>query len=623
MLQKIRDRLSGWISVVIFSLVGGAFILFGVQYYFQQGSGGDANTAAKVNGTIISIHQLDQTVSMMQKRMGPSAMAMQGQLKAYALQNLVTQTALLTILQKEGFDIALPQVKAFVMQLPVFQEAGHFSNDKFEMMLARMGETPMGFFQRVQSQFIVQQAMQGLAAASFALPGEVNQLYALQHQSRAFGYFVVPMQSFLAAITISDADIKNYYAANAEKYKTPEKASFSYVLLSPAAIEKTVSVTDAEAKAYYQSHVASFTTPARFVVSQITVPVAPDASPADVAKAQAEIEKIAHQIALHQKPSVGSATMTLSTAAIPPELNTLLSGLKIGETAAPIHSQNGFTLLTLQKKEPATTHSFDAVKGQVISLLKHQRVSDILTKQSSTLTDLTYTNPNSLAQASEALHLPIQTSPLIARSGEKTGLFSTPAVLQAVFNPTVFQSNNNSGLIPLSDGSQLVVRVFKKVPSEAIPLATVHDEIKKALATQRATAKAGLLAYQLQQALMSGNDPEALAKQHHLHWQTVAFTTQDKKSSISPVILNAVFTTPLAAAQKNKLLGVQTGMLNATDYMVVGVSQVKNANPSSMNAVEMKKETEKLSALWSQLTENAFVESVMQSSKIVMPKDSQ
>lgn len=623
MLQKIRDRISGWVSIVVIVLVGGAFVLFGVQYYFQQGSVGNANTAAKVNGTVISNQALNQSVVMMEKRMGsgPATGAMQEQLKAYALQSLVTETALLTTLQKENFRIGLSQIKAYVMQVPDFQENGRFSVQKFQMALAQAGQTPEGFFQRAQSQFIIQQAMQGLGATAFVLPSELDRFYALQNQTRAFGYFLVPMQSFVSTVSVSDADIKNYYAANAENFKTPLKASFSYLLLSPAAIEKTVSVTDADAKNYYQSHLANFTVPARFVVSQITVPVAADASSTDVAKAKAEIENIAHAIAAHQKPKVGSATVTLSEATLPPALQTLLSGMKTGETAQPLRTQNGFTLLTLQKKESAETRSFELVKKQLLTVLKHQRVSDLLTKEGATLTDLTYTNPNSLQQASEALHLPIQTSSLMLRTGEKTGTFANPAVMSAIFNPSILDSNNNSGLIPLSDGGQLVVRVLKKVPSQPMPLATVHDQIKKTLIDQQATAKAGVLAYQLQKELLAGNDPEGLAKKNHLVWHTAPLTTEITKSAVPEVVIKAAFSAPLSTTvQKNKLMAVKTTAVNGNDYAVVGVSQVKNANPATMSAAAAKTENAKLLDLWRQLLQHSFVSSVMQNSKVVIPK---
>ncbi|MDP1574860.1 MAG: SurA N-terminal domain-containing protein [Coxiellaceae bacterium] len=621
MLQKIRDRISGWVSIVVIALVGGAFVLFGVQYYFQQGGPSDANTAAKVNGTIISAQELNKATTAMEKRMGAAvAGPMQAQLKAYALQTLITQTALVTTLQKENFRIALSQIKNYVMQVPEFQDNGHFSAQKFQMLLATVGETPEAFFQRAQSQFVVQQAMQGVGESAFILPSELDHFYALQHQSRAFGYFLLPMQSFSSMASVSDSDIKNYYVANPDKYKTPLKASFSYLLLSPLAIEKTVSVTEADAKAYYQSHSANFTLPSRYVVSQITIPVAQDATAAEVAKAKTAIEKIAHAIASHQKPNVGSATMTLSEAAIPPRLQTLLSGMKVGQTAEPLRTQNGFTLLTLQKKEPAETRSFESIKKQLVAMLKHQRVGEILTKESQTLTDLTYTNANSLQQASDALHLPVQTSVLMAHAGEKSGLFATPSVLNAVFSPSILESNNNSGLIPLPDGSQLVVRVLKKVPSQAVPLAIVHDQIKKTLVEQQATAKAGVLAYQLQKALLVGDEPEALAKKNHLVWHAVPLTSIAKKSSVPAMVLKTAFSAPLTTPQKNKLMAVQTTSVNVHDYAVVGVSQVQNANPSTMTAVEMKTERAKLLDLWSQLLQHSFISSVMQSSKIVIPK---
>ena len=38
MLQRIREKISGWIAGVIIALVAGAFMLWGVQFYFEEKS---------------------------------------------------------------------------------------------------------------------------------------------------------------------------------------------------------------------------------------------------------------------------------------------------------------------------------------------------------------------------------------------------------------------------------------------------------------------------------------------------------------------------------------------------------------------------------------------------------
>ncbi len=531
MLQRIRDRISGWIAGVIIALVGGAFILFGIEFYFEQGAVNQGDVA-KVNGVTITDRQVNNLFSNMARQasaeMGNRALSADEelQLKSYALQSIITQTALLTTLQESGYHVGLTQVKAMVEQAPDFQVQGKFSQDKFMQAMYGMGISPFEFFQQLQTRWIVQQATSGVADAGFSLPNEVSGFYSLMHQKRSFGYMTVPMQSFLTKVQISEKDIADNYKNNQQTYQTQPKVSVAYIVLSPTDIEKTVKITDSEAKAYFESHLPAQNTTAK-------------------------------------KPS------------------------------------------------------FAAEKNNLVKLLQRQHVNQLLSDKSSQLSDLTYTNPDSLEVASKALNLPIQTTPMMTKSGEKTGLFANPKVLAAVFSDSVFQSGNNSNPIALPDGEQIVLRVAKKDPSQPIPLKTVHDQIKQEMLKKQAEAQVGLLAYQLQKKITAGADPVTLAKQQGLQWRVVSSVAVDQKSSAPSEILSAAFATPVTI-KNGQFVGSQAISYNKQDYVVIAISQVENANPAHLTAPDNKKIASQLSSLWGQLYQHCFVDSVMKQAKIKM-----
>ncbi len=517
MLQKIRDRISGWIAGVIIALVAGAFILFGVEYYFGQ-SASDQNDAATVNGVAITHDQVSNAFSQLQKQTmsqmqgHPLTDAMTQELKNYALQSLVTQTALFTSFEKEGFVVGLPQVKMMIEQAPEFQDNGKFSEAKLMQTLYQANLTPMQFFNQVQSQWIVNQVTSGISTAAFALPNEVKQVYALMHQKRAFGYVIIPAKKFESTVNVSDADIKNNYTLNQSIYETPAKVSVSYILLSPTDLAKKITVTTEDAKAYYESHAQNF----------------------------------------------------------------------------------------------SKSQSFASAEKKLIALIQHQRVSALLTKESSALADLTYTNPDSLDVAAKTLNLPIQTSPMLTKTGEKTGIFANPKVLEAIFSDSVFKSNNNSNPIDLSDGSQIVLRIEKKIPSQPIPLTTVSAQIKEKLIEKEAQAQAGLLAYQMQKKIAGGANPETVAKQNQLQWQMVPLASRTEKSTAPEAIQAAAF----------NAAGSQAVLFDKHDYAVIDVSKMQNADPSQSSATDTKQLSQQLSALWGQLIQHCFVNSVIAGSHI-------
>jgi len=294
--------------------------------------------------------------------------------------------------------------------------------------------------------------------------------------------------------------------------------------------------------------------------------------------------------------------------------------MKIGDTSTPLRTQHGYTLLTLLKKEPAATRSFESVKSQLIALLKHQKVSELLASQAQALTDLTYRNANSLTQAAETLHLSILTTDTITQKGLKTGPFSKPSVLSALFSPEALASHQNSNVISLDDGSQLVARVLTHEPSKALPLSAVQDEIKKTLMTQQAVAKAGVLAYTINAALQSGVAPDQIASKYHLTWKVASVSAENKKPVEPMSLLNSVFATPVDSAKKNHFIATNTVMINSTDYAVFGITSVSLGDYQKASKADQEKVENHLSTMWSQLLQHAFVGSIVADSKIVTLK---
>ena len=626
MLQRIRDRVSGWIAGVIIALVGGAFILFGVEYYFEQGSGGQ-DDAATVNGVTISESQVSTTFSQLQRQTlaetkgQPLSSELTAQLKSYALQSLISQTALSTTLHDENFVISTQQLKSIIAETPEFQENGQFSEAKFMQLLYQINLSPDQFFEQYQSRFVIHQVMSGVGAAAFALPSEVNQSYSLANQKRALGYFVVPAAQFISQMTVTPDQIKKYYQNNPTQFETPAKVSVAYLVLSPTDIEKTVVVSPAEAEQYYQAHLSNYEVPAQWEVAQITVPVAANASKAVADAALQKAQSAAPLFKQNKDTGFVSSTVTLSAAQISQPLQTTVTKLSVGGVSAPFRTPNGYTILKLLKTIPAETHAFHSVQSNIIQLLQHQRVNEKLSKMSSQLADLTYTNPDSLTIAAKALQLPVQTTEMMSKAGEKTGIFSNPAVLSAVFSNAVFESDNNSNPITLADGSQVVLRILKKETSQPVPLASVQDHIKKLIAAKQASSQAGLLAYELQNKLSTGEDPKALAKQYHLQWQTAPLTQMDAKSTVPADILSAAFSIPVTEQKQkqqesNKPMGVQAISYQQDNYAVIAVLQVQNGDVSHADANAKNQLSLQLTGAWGQLLQHSFVDSVLNSAKI-------
>ncbi len=167
---------------------------------------------------------------------------------------------------------------------------------------------------------------------------------------------------------------------------------------------------------------------------------------------------------------------------------------------------------------------------------KHDEFEKIVSQ----LDTLIYTNPTSLAPASAALHLPIQTSPLFTRQGTKTGITAEPTVLTAIFSRDVLKEGNNSELINLEDGRTLVLRIQKHQARHAKPLEAVSTIIQQKLTQASAQVQAALFAQTLEADLQHTSWIELKQRYPFMLYRSVEHLSRGA-TSVPKAILTAAF----------------------------------------------------------------------------------
>lgn len=235
MLQKIGERIQGWIAWVVVAIIAVAFVLFGLEYYLSR-SGAQQTTVASVNGVNIDARQVENAYNALQRTYVRQGMALneqqQKQLKNIALQQLILDQVLLQTADKMKLTVSPLAIQQELAQAPIFQEQGRFSSAKFQQLLRDNGVAPEAFIQKMQASLLVNQLSAGIRASSFVLPEEVAQAYGLRNQQRDFGYIILPSVGFNKAPP-TDEQINAFYKQNSEQFRTPEQVKVAYLLSTP------------------------------------------------------------------------------------------------------------------------------------------------------------------------------------------------------------------------------------------------------------------------------------------------------------------------------------------------------------------------------------------------------
>ena len=93
-------------------------------------------------------------------------------------------------------------------------------------------------------------------------------------------------------VTLSDDDVQNYFTANQEKYREPERVRIKLVDFRPQDFAAQITPTDAEVQAYYDAHQEDYRSPEEVRARHILFKLAPDAKPEDKAAARKQAEDV-------------------------------------------------------------------------------------------------------------------------------------------------------------------------------------------------------------------------------------------------------------------------------------------------------------------------------------------
>lgn len=567
MMQKIHDIVKKkWFAGTLFALISLAFLLWGVTFYLHPGAN-SKEAVATVNGQTLTAPQLNRVYEALlqnnpqYQQATPSQAA---QLRNFALQSLVVQQIIKQQAEKLGLSASSAQVRALITQMPVFQVNGQFSPERFQAFLYRSGQTLPELMAQLQQLLLVNQLTNVFQFSSFVLPNEEKRAYELVHQTRSFDYAIIPVKRYEEKVKVTSQAIAHYYQQNQAKFKVPEKIKIAYIQLSPQHVLENIHVSDQAARAYYDNNLANYRTPEEWTVEVIAT---------TGIKAKEKMEKVVDSLKKGASFSTvyqenAGKTKTLNAAQLTEAEFTVLRSLKPGELSQPISVNQQERLYHLLKIKPSTTKPFSEVKETIVHLLTQQAANAKLAKLNSELSNITYTNPDSLAPAAKALNVKIHTSDWFTKAGATQGIAANAKIVNMAFSNDVLTQGNNSDPITLKGGDMVVLRVLAHEAARVQPLASVKEKIHGYLLQQLAQAQAAIVSEKMADELRHKASFASLASKNSatLHQ---AEKVKQGEAKIPAVILNQAFQLSLPQS------AVATVALPNGDAAVIELKSIK------------------------------------------------
>ncbi len=575
MLQNIRDNSQGWIAKTIIGIIVMLLALTGFEAIFNAAS--NNQNAAEVNGEEISRYDLDQAMNMQRRQLAQqlgqdfdASLLDDRLLRDSALGSLIDRMLLLQSAKNANFAFSSEALDQLILQTPEFQVDGAFSAARFDQVIQQMGYSRLQFRQLLEQEMLIGQLRAGISGTGFVTDQQVDNFARLEMQTRDFATLTLPAQQ--EAIEVGDEQIKEYYEANADRFRTPEQVIVEYVELKKESFFDQVEVSDEELQELYQKQIANLAEQRR--AAHILIETGGELSDDE---AKAKIDEIATRVKngddfaavakeASQDPGSANEGGDLGFAGpgvYDPAFEDALYALNEGEVSAPVKSEFGWHIIKLLGVQSPEVPAFESLRPQLVRELKAQQVEQRFVETSKQLEDSAF-EASDLAQPAQELGLMVQTTEAFGRDGGE-GITANRQVIQAAFSDEVLVDGANSSVIELDPDTSIALRVKEHLKPAAIPLADVREDIVQQLQRSLAAEAARAKGEQLLADLRKGQQP------NDAQWQAVEAATRSQEG-VAPALLQAVFRMPRPEQQdKPSYSGVA---LSNGDYAVVRLNGV-------------------------------------------------
>ncbi|MBB3226885.1 peptidyl-prolyl cis-trans isomerase D [Luteibacter sp. Sphag1AF] len=598
MLQALRNKLSGWPSILVLGVCVFAVAFFGIESYFMN----RVDTfVAKVGDHEISQQDMQSALNDARQNAAQTpnspytpADFEKPEMKRQVLDRLINQVVLRQAATDLGLVVTNDAVRDVIASDPGFQVDGAFSPKVYQAVLANMGLTPVGYETKTRNSLEVSLLPGAISATTIATDAELDAYFRIAGQKRDLRYAELPRPE-LPDSNVSDAELEAYYKSHIAQYTTPEQVSVQYLEVKGSEL-KLDEPTDAQLHEFFEKNKQRYAQPEQREVSHILINVPKNATPEQQKAALDKATKIASEatpenfakLAQDNSEDLGSRRLGgdlgwLEKGVANAAFDTALFSMHKGEISKPVLSPDeGYHIIWLRDARTGNAKPFEEVRGELAADWTKAERARLYNERAGQLADSTEHNAGSLEPTAKEMGLTIQTSPMFARTGGE-GLAANPKFVTVAFADDVLVQGNNSSLVQLSNDDAIVMHLAKHVPATPKALADVRDAVRQSILDERVEVLAKKQSDALLAELQKGGDAATLIK---APIKTVAeLDRRDRATAatLPPALLPVVFTAPRPVAGKPSWTAVATG--NGT-YAVLAVDKVTEGDPSKVEKAQ-------------------------------------
>lgn len=389
MLDYFRSNAQSFGVKCIFGLIILVFVGWGVGSFTDRSAG---NIVAMVNGEPVTINEFERAYQQAESAaMRQDASQTRERLAERGLGMGVLNELVQGILLRQTADrlhiVATPlEMRRSVEGVEAFHNAqGRFDPAVYEDVLRRQ-RMDMAEYERGLSLDIQRGKLLAiLEDAAWIDPADARRHYDYLRQKRDVSFVFLPASQF-GGKEPSDADVAAFYETHRRTFDVPRKAAVEFVRVSPEAVVTPESLADADVAAYYEAHRRDYETPEQVRAAHILVPLAPDAPPEAVKKAEEAVAAIRKELEAgrsfaetadaHNGPNAagpGGDLGWISRGQTVPPFEEAAFALAAGTVSENVRSDFGLHVIRVEERREAGARPLAEVSDDIRGRLARER----------------------------------------------------------------------------------------------------------------------------------------------------------------------------------------------------------------------------------------------------------
>ncbi|MGA3318963.1 MAG: peptidyl-prolyl cis-trans isomerase [Candidatus Korobacteraceae bacterium] len=518
------------VMMVITLIPGGGFLndLFG-------GGVTQSGILAKVGNQEVSLREVSEQARLIgrQQFKGNIPPAIMPYLMQRAAQGMITQKALVYEADRMGLGVSDDELRVYLHQgqmgQMIFPGGTFIGQQAYQDFIQNQFNMGVQQFELEVKAEIAQRKLLALVNAAVSVSDkDVAEQVQKQGVQVKFEYAVLTLDDVTKQIKPTDAELKAFYEQNKQQYANsiPEKRKARYILIDTAKLADKISVSQAQLQQYYSQHQDEYRIPETVTVRHILIKTpAPDADgkidQKGVDAARTKADDIAKQLksganfadlAKKNSDDPGSAPdggllPPLTRGRTVPEFEQAAFTTPVGQTTGVIRTNYGFHIIHVEGKQQARLKPLDEVKSQIEPLLKQQQVSGEAQRLADTVQTLARTA--GLDKAASEKGLLIITTEFIAQTDPLPGVGNAKDLDSALF---AAKKNDPPGTAPTSQG-YAIYQVTDIQPPQTPAFEQIKAQVEQQFKQQRAQALLAQRTQELSDRARAAHDLKKAAKE--------------------------------------------------------------------------------------------------------------